>query len=844
MSNDDEESEGKQPRPRQVLPLPLLRPPACPICTDPNSHKAHTRVGACKWADGEEGGESGEKVEKAVDLGTPAGLLANAVSSSSSSSSSAVSSALSYEAISSAALRGDRDTDLSTVIPLYSAILLQCAACSHIIRRPEDLQLHALLGVPTCKLCARNYSSGEFERFQDPDDDHEIYCRCCGDGGDLLLCDLCPRSFCRDCVWRLVGHDGTDAINASDEWTCFACDPAPIETLKRCGKSVHSAVKFYAPPPPPPPTRKRRSRKTATRAGDGGAKGAASGRKGAKRQRAARGGRGAKLTSPAPAARSLAKWTILKDIALGREGVAIPVINEVDDERPPQFTYVSKNVEGDAGVRINRNPNFVCRCDCVGNDCITNKNCACAKLNVNGIPRYDRRRRLVSMPAVVYECNYLCGCHAHKCKNRVVGLGVQLNLEVFKTGKCGWGVRCTTAIEAGTFVCEYAGELVSESTAESRVGRDQYLLDLDAARIDREALPTYRKEGYEAKVVPVGMEDTAGSPRMWEARIRKGPQGLGLTLKERSAEGAWPHFLDILNVLPFLALVARSPSGVPVVVDSGGGSGGSALLSSSSSSSFSSSSSSSSSSSASEGAVDDVGAANTSSGTSDGTGLVEKGNGEGGFGAGVGEAGHSGVKDGAAEAGDGEVAAPQSKRPRTASIPEVGQPVENNALDPTSMDVTSMDVEGGAEYDENKYGVDRTNLTKFDCNTMYPVHAAHGENGGGGGSHVRRSHGGELQDRRDVLEKAGVTITKGARHHYTFTFAATPAVPDIRTFYSLTSAEEYFHTLHKDGAPPSLNLAGGQGAIEEGSRNKSRRRTTNRSDRRRRRRRSSFGWPS
>jgi hypothetical protein len=105
-----------------------------------------------------------------------------------------------------------------------------------------------------------------------------------------------------------------------------------------------------------------------------------------------------------------------------------------------------------------------------------------------------------------------------------------------------------------------------------------------------------------------------------------------------------------------------------------------------------------------------------------------------------------------------------------------------------------------------------------------------------------------IQDRRDVLEKAGVTIrhalTKGARHHYAFTFAATPAVPDIRTFYSLTSAEEYFHTLHKDGAPPSLNLAGGQGAIEEGSRNKSRRRTTNRSDRRRRRRRSSFGWPS
>lgn len=33
---------------------------------------------------------------------------------------------------------------------------------------------------------------------------------------------------------------------------------------------------------------------------------------------------------------------------------------------------------------------------------------------------------------VVYECNELCRCHLEGCKNRVVGKGLQLRLEVFR----------------------------------------------------------------------------------------------------------------------------------------------------------------------------------------------------------------------------------------------------------------------------------------------------------------------------------------------------------------------------------------------------------------------------
>ena len=32
------------------------------------------------------------------------------------------------------------------------------------------------------------------------EDNHEDYCTLCGDGGDLVLCDKCPRSFCKVCL--------------------------------------------------------------------------------------------------------------------------------------------------------------------------------------------------------------------------------------------------------------------------------------------------------------------------------------------------------------------------------------------------------------------------------------------------------------------------------------------------------------------------------------------------------------------------------------------------------------------------------------------------------------------
>lgn len=51
-------------------------------------------------------------------------------------------------------------------------------------------------------------------------------------------------------------------------------------------------------------------------------------------------------------------------------------------------------------------------------------------------------------------------------------------LQVFRTVGKGWGVRALRDIPRGTFVCEYIGEIITDSEADRRED-DSYLFDLD-----------------------------------------------------------------------------------------------------------------------------------------------------------------------------------------------------------------------------------------------------------------------------------------------------------------------------------------------------------------------------
>jgi len=47
----------------------------------------------------------------------------------------------------------------------------------------------------------------------------------------------------------------------------------------------------------------------------------------------------------------------------------------------------------------------------------------------------------------------------------VVQHPLQLKLQLFKTPDKGWGIRCLNDIPQGTFICIYAGQLLTEQAA-------------------------------------------------------------------------------------------------------------------------------------------------------------------------------------------------------------------------------------------------------------------------------------------------------------------------------------------------------------------------------------------
>jgi SAD/SRA domain/SET domain/Pre-SET motif len=158
-----------------------------------------------------------------------------------------------------------------------------------------------------------------------------------------------------------------------------------------------------------------------------------------------------------------------KDISLGSEKLPICVINTIDNEKLRQFRYITKTVYPSWYQK--RRPNG---CKCNGR-CSDATSCSCAAKNGGEIP-FNFNRAIVQAKPLIYECGPMCGCPP-SCYNRVSQHGIKFPLEVFKTGKRGWGVRSLCSIPSGSFVCEYIGELLRDEEAEQRKN-DEYLFDI------------------------------------------------------------------------------------------------------------------------------------------------------------------------------------------------------------------------------------------------------------------------------------------------------------------------------------------------------------------------------
>ncbi|CAK1593042.1 unnamed protein product, partial [Parnassius mnemosyne] len=191
-----------------------------------------------------------------------------------------------------------------------------------------------------------------------------------------------------------------------------------------------------------------------------------------------------------------------KDLSHGKENVPVPCVNYYDESLPEFCSYNTERTPT-AGVPLNIDPDFLCGCDCE-DDCEDKTKCACWRMTLEGARTigldgdvgYVYRRLPEPLPSGIYECNSRCKCK-NTCLNRVAQHPLQLKLQVFKTLNRGWGIRALNDVPKGAFLCVYAGNLLTDATAnlDGLNEGDEYLAELDYIEVVEQL-----KEGFEEDI--------------------------------------------------------------------------------------------------------------------------------------------------------------------------------------------------------------------------------------------------------------------------------------------------------------------------------------------------------
>ncbi|XP_067655240.1 histone-lysine N-methyltransferase SETDB1-like isoform X2 [Haliotis asinina] len=195
----------------------------------------------------------------------------------------------------------------------------------------------------------------------------------------------------------------------------------------------------------------------------------------------------------------------IKDLSYGKEAVPISCINGIDRQYPDYVEYSNQRIPAQ-GVKLNLDSDFLICCDCTDN-CRDKSKCQCCQLTIEHTEAlgpnyrdpsagYDFRRLKEPIFTGIFECNPRCKCDS-RCHNRLAQNGLSLRLQVFKTEKRGWGLRCLDDIPKGGFICIYAGQLLTEGGAneDGKQYGDEYLAELDFIEVVER-----QKEGYESDV--------------------------------------------------------------------------------------------------------------------------------------------------------------------------------------------------------------------------------------------------------------------------------------------------------------------------------------------------------
>ncbi|ESQ38493.1 hypothetical protein EUTSA_v10029360mg [Eutrema salsugineum] len=169
------------------------------------------------------------------------------------------------------------------------------------------------------------------------------------------------------------------------------------------------------------------------------------------------------------------KGLILADISQGREASSpVRLVNEIDEnnkETPEDFSYENSQLFMSRTLDLHHR-SIGCS-DCYGRPCSIHEDpkCYCIMKNGGESPYLDQI--LVYRKPMVYKCGDSCACLL-ECKLRITQNYLKIRVEVFKTEKCGWGLRSLEPIRAGTSICEFTGmRKIIEEVEED----DEYVFD-------------------------------------------------------------------------------------------------------------------------------------------------------------------------------------------------------------------------------------------------------------------------------------------------------------------------------------------------------------------------------
>ncbi|CAA2984969.1 histone-lysine N-methyltransferase family member SUVH9-like [Olea europaea subsp. europaea] len=156
---------------------------------------------------------------------------------------------------------------------------------------------------------------------------------------------------------------------------------------------------------------------------------------------------------------ALPKGYVSLDLSSKKENVPVFLFNEIDEDHEPlYYEYLTSTRfplhvydHGAKGIG----------CDCVGG---CSDICSCANKN-GGEFAYDLNGILVRGKSLIFECGPHCQCPP-TCRNRVSQKGLRHRLEVFRSRETGWGARSLDLIQAGSFICEFTGIVLTHEQAQ------------------------------------------------------------------------------------------------------------------------------------------------------------------------------------------------------------------------------------------------------------------------------------------------------------------------------------------------------------------------------------------